>query len=149
MKRFNTKTNPTRQHRQIRKSINQISHNLKRGQFGLRSLSYGRLNTSQVDNLRKILNKELKSIEKKSVLGKFKLWFYMLPNKAVTRFSPETRMGKGKGAIIDYCFHVRPGQLLFEIANFPEEKAPELALYLRNFLSLKVQILVKSNQIQR
>lgn len=73
----------------------------------------------------------------------------MLPNKAVTRFSPETRMGKGKGAIIDYCFHVRPGQLLFEIANFPEEKAPELALYLRNFLSLKVQILVKSNQIQR
>nr|YP_010338867.1 ribosomal protein L16 [Bangia atropurpurea]UNJ18834.1 ribosomal protein L16 [Bangia atropurpurea] len=143
MRRFNTKINPTRQHKQIKKNINQTRHILKKGQFGLRSLEYIRVDSIQIDNLKRLIQKELKSLVKNTNLGKIKVWFYLLPNSPVTKLSPETRMGKGKGPIIGYCCYIRPGQLLFETANLPKIKTLELSSKIKNSLSFKVQSLFK------
>ena len=139
MKRFNTKNNPTRQHKKKNRYIKQTSHLVKRGQFGLRSLSYKQVDITQINNIKKIIQKEIKVIEKKSSLGKIKVWFYMLPKNAVTKFSPETRMGKGKGAIVSHCCYIRPGQLLFELSNLPKLKSLELLSCVKSSLSFKTQ----------
>nr|YP_006665891.1 ribosomal protein L16 [Porphyra umbilicalis]AFC17794.1 ribosomal protein L16 [Porphyra umbilicalis] len=141
MKRFNLKNNPTRQYKQIKKNVNQTNHILKRGYVGLRSLEQVQVDVSQINSLKQFLQKELKIIEKKTDQGKIKLWFYMLPNRAVTKLSPETRMGKGKGPIVSYCCYIEQGQLLFEIANLPEVKTLEVVSKVRNFISFKAQLL--------
>ena len=94
MKRFNTKNNPTRQHKQTARHINQTNHILKRGAFGLRSLEYVQVGIGQANSLKKILQKELKIQEKKTNLGKIKLWFYMLPNRSVTKIESRNTHGK-------------------------------------------------------
>lgn len=73
MKRFNTKNNPTRQHKPLKTSVNQTSHMLKKGQFGLRSLQHTRVNINQVANLKRLVQKEIKILEKRSNLGKIKV----------------------------------------------------------------------------
>nr|YP_009040909.1 ribosomal protein L16 [Neopyropia fucicola]AIB08129.1 ribosomal protein L16 [Neopyropia fucicola] len=139
MKRFNTKNNPTRQHKNTKKHINQTSHLVKRGQLGLRSLAYKQVDITQINSIQKKIQKEIKVIEKKSNLGRIKLWFYMLPKNAVTKFSPETRMGKGKGAIVSHCCYIKPGQLLFELSNLPKLKSLELLSCVKSSLSFKTQ----------
>nr|AHB34961.1 50S ribosomal protein L16 [Neoporphyra perforata]AHB35410.1 50S ribosomal protein L16 [Neoporphyra perforata]AHB35437.1 50S ribosomal protein L16 [Neoporphyra perforata]AIB08098.1 ribosomal protein L16 [Neoporphyra perforata]AIB08187.1 ribosomal protein L16 [Neoporphyra perforata] len=143
MKRFNTKNNFTRQYQKIKQSKNQTSHLIKRGQFGLRSLDYKQVDIKQINSIKKLIQKEIKLLEKKTNVGKIKIWFYMFPNKAVTKFSPETRMGKGKGAIISQCCYVRPGQLLFEFSSLPKLKVAELISCIKNLLSFKTQSLSK------
>lgn len=72
MKKFNTKNYPSRQHKVIKKNINQTSHLVKRGQLGLRSLEYKQVDIKQVNNIKRVLYKEVKLIEKKSSQGKIK-----------------------------------------------------------------------------
>nr|QKZ95169.1 ribosomal protein L16 [Pyropia pulchra] len=144
MKRFNTKNNLTRQHKvKKKKNINQTSHIIKRGQFGLRSLEYKQVDIKQVNNIKIKMLKEIKAMEKKNNLGKIKVWFYMKPQHAVTKLSPETRMGKGKGPIISHCCYVRPGQLLFELSNLSKFRAYELVSFVENSFSFKTQSLFK------
>nr|YP_009159742.1 ribosomal protein L16 [Pyropia nitida]AKQ53248.1 ribosomal protein L16 [Pyropia nitida] len=143
MKRFNPKNNPTRQHKVIKKNINQTSHLAKRGQFGLRSLEYKQIDIKQVNNIKMKILKEIKVAEKKTSLGKIKVWFYMQPTKAITKLSPETRMGKGKGPIVSHCCYIRPGQLIFELSNLSKLKAFELISSVQNSFSFKTQFLFK------
>lgn len=143
MKRFNTKNNPTRQYKVIKKNINQTRHLVKRGTLGLRSLEYKQVDIKQITNIKRLIQKEIKTFEKKSNLGNIKVWFYMSPKSNITKFSPETRMGKGKGPIVSQCCYIRPGQLLFELANLPKQKAPEFLSCVKNSLSFKTQSLSK------
>lgn len=143
MKRFNTKNNLTRQHKALKRNINQTSHLAKRGLFGLRALEFKQVDIKQIESIKKILQKEIKKLEKKSSSGKIKMWFYMLPKSAVTKLTPETRMGKGKGPIVSYCCYVKPGQLLFELSNLSKKKAVELVDIIKNSFSFKIQSLFK------
>nr|YP_009040939.1 ribosomal protein L16 [Pyropia kanakaensis]AIB08159.1 ribosomal protein L16 [Pyropia kanakaensis]AIB08217.1 ribosomal protein L16 [Pyropia kanakaensis] len=143
MKRFNTKNNPTRQHKAIKKTINQTSHLVKRGQFGLRSLEYKQVDIKQINSIKMKILKEIKVLEKNTSLGKIKIWFYMRPKQAVTKLSPETRMGKGKGPIVSHCCYIRPGQLIFELSNLSKLKASELISSVQDSFSFKTQLLFK------
>lgn len=125
------------------KNANQTSHLVKRGQFGLRSLEYKQVDIKQINSLKKTIQKEIKLIEKKAVAGKIKVWFYMSPNRAVTKLSPETRMGKGKGPIVSQCCYVKPGQVLFELSNLSKSKIPTLISCVTNSLAFKTQSLFK------
>lgn len=141
MKRFNTKNTFTRQHKIIKKNVNHTNHLIKRGEFGLRSLEYKQVDIKQIESIKKNLQREIKRIEKKTNLGKIKLWFYMFPTKAITKLSPETRMGKGKGPIVSKCCYVRPGQLLFELSNLSESKTFKLISCVTNSFSFRTQSL--------
>ena len=54
-----------------------------------------------------------------------KVWIKIFPDKPVTEKPAETRMGSGKGSPEYWVAVVKPGRVLFEIADVSEETARE------------------------
>jgi len=54
-----------------------------------------------------------------------KVWIKIFPDKPVTTKPAETRMGSGKGSTEYWVAVVRPGRVLFEIADVPDADAKE------------------------
>jgi len=54
-----------------------------------------------------------------------KIYIRIFPDKPVTKKPQEVRMGKGKGAVEFWVAVVKPGRILFEVANVTEEQAKE------------------------
>ena len=54
-----------------------------------------------------------------------KIYIRVFPDKPVTKKPQEVRMGKGKGAVEYWVAVVKPGRVLFEVANVTEEQAKE------------------------
>ena len=54
-----------------------------------------------------------------------KVWIKIFPDKPVTEKPAETRMGYGKGSPEYWVAVVKPGRVLFEIADVSEETARE------------------------
>jgi large subunit ribosomal protein L16 len=54
-----------------------------------------------------------------------KIYIRIFPDKPVTKKPQEVRMGKGKGAVEYWVSVVKPGRVLFEVANVTEEQARE------------------------
>jgi large subunit ribosomal protein L16 len=52
-----------------------------------------------------------------------KLWIRVFPDKPLTKKPLEVRMGSGKGSVEKWVAVVKPGRVLFEIADVPEEMA--------------------------
>ncbi len=54
-----------------------------------------------------------------------KVWIKIFPDKPVTEKPAETRMGSGKGSPEYWVAVVKPGRVLFELADVNEETARE------------------------
>ncbi len=54
-----------------------------------------------------------------------KIWIRVFPDKSVTKKAAETRMGSGKGAPDHWVAVVKPGRIMFEMSDVPEEVAKE------------------------
>ncbi len=54
-----------------------------------------------------------------------KIYIRIFPDKPVTKKPAEVRMGKGKGAVEYWVSVVKPGRILFEVANVTEAQAKE------------------------
>ena len=54
-----------------------------------------------------------------------KVWIKIFPDKPITAKPAETRMGSGKGAPEYWVAVVKPGRVLFEMGDIPEELARE------------------------
>ncbi|UCH25291.1 MAG: 50S ribosomal protein L16 [Trueperaceae bacterium] len=54
-----------------------------------------------------------------------KIYIRIFPDKPVTKKPQEVRMGKGKGAVEHWVAVVKPGRVLFEVANVTEDQARE------------------------
>jgi hypothetical protein len=54
-----------------------------------------------------------------------KVWIKIFPDKPVTEKPAETRMGSGKGSPEYWVAVVKPGRVLFELADVSEETARE------------------------
>ena len=79
------------------------------GDFGIQSLSRGKMTSNQIEASRVTVTRYLKR--------KGKLWIRIFPQKPVTKKPAETRMGKGKGGVDHWVAVIRPGQVLFELAG--------------------------------
>ena len=79
------------------------------GEFGIQSLSRGKMTSNQIEAARVAITRFLKR--------KGKLWIRVFPQKPVTKKPAETRMGKGKGGVDHWVAVVRPGNVLFELAG--------------------------------
>lgn len=89
------------------KSLNFKTKILKKGNFGLKSLDYGRLTSKQIETMYMSLNKKLQKTGK--------IYINIIPNIPVTRKGNNSRMGKGKGNIKYWICKIQPGKILFEI----------------------------------
>ena len=77
------------------------------GDFGLQALDRGWMTNRQIEACRIAINRFLKR--------KGKVWIRIFPHKSITARPPETRMGKGKGAVEAWVAVIRPGNMLFEV----------------------------------
>lgn len=87
------------------------------GDYGMQTLERGWVTSRQIEACRVAINRHLKR--------RGKVWIRIFPNKSVTKKPAETRMGKGKGAPDHWVAVVRPGRILFEVANVSREEAQD------------------------
>lgn len=95
----------------------QKGNTLAFGDFGIQSLSRGRMTSQQIEAARVAMTRSLKR--------KGKVWIRVFPHKPVTKKPAETRMGKGKGGVDRWVAVIKPGTMLFEIAGCSATAARE------------------------
>ena len=99
------------------KGIAQTGNAVSFGEFGIQSLTQGRMTSRQIEAARVAMTRSLKR--------KGKVWIRVFPHKPVTKKPAETRMGKGKGSVEKWVAVIRPGTMLFEIAGCSQGAAQE------------------------
>lgn len=87
------------------------------GDFGIQSLTRGRMTSQQIEAARVAMTRSLKR--------KGKVWIRVFPHKPVTKKPAETRMGKGKGGVEKWVAVIKPGTMLFEVAGCSATAARE------------------------
>ncbi|HEV7736363.1 MAG TPA: 50S ribosomal protein L16 [Chlamydiales bacterium] len=87
------------------------------GEFGMQSLDRGWVTGPQIEACRVAITRFF--------ARKGQVWIRIFPDKPVSKKPAETRMGKGKGAPDHWVARVRPGRVLFEVANVNREEAQE------------------------
>ena len=106
---------------------------INEGNYGLKVLETGLINTNELKALNFFIKKKLKK------QGKF--WLNLNPNFTKTKKPIETRMGKGKGNIDGlYCF-VKRGQVILEIKSISNQLSIEILKEIKKKISLKTKIL--------
>ncbi len=111
--------------------------NVDFGQFGLQTLDRGWITNRQIEACRISINRYLKR--------KGKVWIRIFPDKSVTRKPPETRQGKGKGAVDAWVAVVKPGHVLFEIDGVGESAAKEACRLAANKLGVRTRFVTRDH----
>ncbi len=87
------------------------------GEYGLMSLTAGRLTDRQIESGRIAISRSVKRAGK--------MWIRVFPDRPITKKAAETRMGSGKGNVEFWTASVQPGRILFEISGVSREEAKE------------------------
>lgn len=74
-----------------------------------------------------------------------KMWINIFPHKPVTKKPAEVRMGKGKGNTEYWVAVIKPGRVLFELANVSEEVAREALRLASHKLPCKTKFIYKAD----
>ena len=94
------------------------------------------MSNRQIEACRISINRYLKR--------KGKVYIRVFPHKSVTGRPPETRMGKGKGAVDRWVAVIKPGTMIFEIAGVPESAAKEALRLASNKLGFRTRFVVRN-----
>ena len=108
------------------------------GEYGLQALEAGAIKSNQIEAARIAMTRYIKRGGK--------VWIKIFPDKPITKKPAETRMGKGKGAPEYWVALVKPGRVMFEIAEVPEEIAREAMRLAANKLPVKTKFVVKETE---
>ena len=109
------------------------------GEYGLQALELGQITSNQIEAARVALNRYMKRSGK--------VWITIFPDKPITKKPADTRMGKGKGSVEYWVALVKPGRVMFEIAEVPEEVAREALRLAANKLSVKCKFIKKETEV--
>ena len=90
---------------------------VNQGQYGIVALEPAWITSNQIEAARVAMTRYIKRGGK--------VWIKIFPDKPVTEKPAETRMGSGKGSPEYWVAVVKPGRVLFEIADVSEETARE------------------------
>lgn len=105
------------------------------GEFGLVATEPCWLTNNQIEAARIALTRFLKRGGR--------VWIKVFPDKPVTQKPAETRMGSGKGSPEYWVAVVKPGRVLFEVADIPEEMAREAMRLAAHKLPIKCKFIKK------
>lgn len=87
------------------------------GEFGMQSLDRGWITAQQIEACRVAITRFFSR--------KGKVWIKIFTDKPISKKPAETRMGTGKGAPDHWVARIKPGLILFEVANVTREEAQE------------------------
>lgn len=122
-----------------------LSGNAKGGQFvefgeyGMQALDRGWLTNNQIEACRVAINRYFSR--------KGKVWIRVFPDKPVSKKPAEVRMGKGKGAPDHWVAPVRPGRILFEVANISKEDAQHALVRAAAKLPIKTRFVERVERV--
>ncbi len=108
------------------------------GDFGLQALEPAWITNNQIEAARIAMTRYLKRGGR--------VWIKVFPDKPVTAKPAETRMGSGKGSPEYWVAVVKPGRILFEVADVPEELAREAMRLAMHKLPIKCKFVVKETE---
>ena len=110
---------------------------VNQGQYGLVALEPGWIDSRQIEAARIAMTRYIKRGGK--------VWIKIFPDKPVTEKPAETRMGSGKGSPEYWVAVVKPGRVLFELADVSEEVAREALRLAQHKLPIKTKIVAKED----
>jgi large subunit ribosomal protein L16 len=102
------------------------------GDFALVALEPAWIKSNQIEACRVTMSRYFKRGGK--------IYIRIFPDKPVTKKPQEVRMGKGKGAVEYWVSVVKPGRVLFEVANVTQEQAKEAFRLASHKLPIKVKM---------
>ena len=105
------------------------------GEFGLQALEPAWITSNQIEAARVAMTRFCKRAGK--------VWIKIFPDQPITKKPAETRMGKGKGSPEFWVAVVKPGRVMFEIGEIPEETAKEAMRLAANKLPIKCKFVRK------
>ena len=107
------------------------------GEYGIQAVEAGLITGNQIEAARIAMTRYIKRGGK--------VWIKIFPNKPISKKPAETRMGKGKGAVEYWVAPVKPGRILFEIAEVSEEVAREALRLASHKLPVKTKFVTREN----
>lgn len=121
------------------RGVAQTGNMVEFGEFGMQSLGRGWITAQQIEACRIAINRRF--------ARKGKVWIRVFPDKPITKKPAETRMGKGKGSPSQWVVRVRPGRVLFEVANVSRELAQEALRIAAGKLGIPTRFVDRMEQV--
>lgn len=109
------------------------------GDFGIQVLDRGWITNQQIEACRVAINRYFQR--------RGKVWIRVFPDKPITKKPAEVRMGKGKGGVSEWVAVVRPGRILFEVANVPRDTAQNAMRRAAAKLGLRTRFVERVEQV--
>ena len=116
---------------------NQINY----GEFGLVATEPCWIRSNQIEAARVAMTRYIKRGGK--------VWIKIFPDKPVTEKPAETRMRSGKGSPEYWVAVVKPGRVLFELADVDEATAREALRLAMHKLPIKCKIVTRETEGQQ
>ena len=107
------------------------------GDYGLQTTEAGLITANQIEAARIAMTRYIKRGGK--------VWIKIFPNKPISKKPAETRMGKGKGAVEYWVAPVKPGRILFELADVSEDVVREALRLAAHKLPVKTKFVARDN----
>lgn len=130
-------------HRKIQKGnltgISKGGNFVEFGDFGIQVLERGWITNKQIEAARIAINRYFQR--------RGKVWIRVFPDKPITKKPAEVRMGKGKGSVDEWVAPVKPGRVLFEVANVPREVAQQALVRAAAKLGLKTRFVDRIEKV--
>ena len=109
------------------------------GEFGMQVLERGKISNRQIEACRVAISRYFSR--------KGKVWIRIFPDKPITKKPAEVRMGKGKGGVDRWVAPVKPGKILFEVANVTREEAQQALVRAAAKLPLKTRFVDRLERV--
>lgn len=87
------------------------------GDYGLKATECSWVTSAQIEAARRTITHHTKRGGK--------LWLRIFPHKPLTHKAAGSKMGSGKGDIVEYTSVVKPGVIIFELGSIDEPTARE------------------------
>ena len=111
---------------------------VNQGQYGLVALEPAWITSNQIEAARIAMTRYIKR--------GVKVWIKIFPDKPVTEKPAETRMGSGKGSPEYWVAVVKPGRVMFELADVDEATAREALRLAMHKLPVKCKFVKREEE---
>ena len=113
---------------------------VNQGQYGIVALEPAWVTSNQIEAARIAMTRYIKRGGQ--------VWIKIFPDKPVTEKPAETRMGSGKGSPEYWVAVVKPGRVLFELADVSEEVAREALRLASHKLPVKCKFVKREEEAE-
>lgn len=110
------------------------------GDYGLQALEPAWITSNQIEAARIAMTRYIKRGGQ--------VWIKIFPDKPVTEKPAETRMGSGKGSPEYWVAVVKPGRVLFELADVDETTAREALRLAMHKLPVKCKFAKREDEVK-